>query len=322
VLLALAAQTPRAPVRKPVFQKGVNFTVERPDGYSSPKAREMIDRLAGEFGVNAIALVPYGFSPRDTPSVRFGGRNIWETDQSIEQIAGYAHSKGLRVFLKPQIWVRGAFPGDLHYETTHDRARWFAEYRLFLEHYARLATRIKADLFAVGVEFGKMSRYEKEWRALIARARELYQGPLVYASVQGPEFETLAFWDALDYIGLNNYYPLPDSLDTAAVVRKVEAVQRRFGKPVIFPEAGFSSFEAPHREPWDETARKLAPSDQARAYEAVLRAFYQKPWFYGVYWWKVGTNGYGGASDGSHTPWGKPAMEVIRKWYTGPGRSE
>jgi hypothetical protein len=266
--------------------------------------------------------VPYGFSPRDTPAVRFGGRNIWESDQSIEQIAGYAHSKGLRVFLKPQIWVRGSFPGDLHYEKTEDRARWFAEYRRFLEHYANLATRIKADLLAVGVEFGKLSRYEKEWRALIARARELYKGPLVYAAVQGPEFETLAFWDALDYIGLNNYYPLPDSLDTAAVVRKVEAVQRKFGKPVIFPEAGFSTFEAPHREPWDETPRKLAPADQARAYEAVLQAFYQKPWFFGVYWWKVGTNGYGGASDGSHTPWGKPAMDVIRKWYTGSGRGE
>jgi hypothetical protein len=321
-ILGLAsAQAPTRTAPRLFFQKGVNFTVERPDGYSSAKAREMVDRLAAEYGVNSIALVPYGFAPRDTPAVRFGGRNIWESDESIVQIAAYAHSKRVRVFLKPQVWVRGSFPGDLDFSRPEDRRTWFAEYRKFLEHYAGLAARIGADLFAVGVEFGKLSRHEKEWRELISCAREIYKGPLVYAAVQGSEFENLRFWDALDYIGLNNYYPLPDSLDTTEMVRKVEEVQRRFGKPVIFPEAGFSSFEAPHREPWDETPRKLSPADQARAYEAILRAFYGKPWFYGMYWWKVGTNGYGGPSDGSHTPWGKPAMDIVRKWYTGSKRS-
>ena len=153
-----------------------------------------------------------------------------------------------------------------------------------------------------------------------ARARKLYKGPLVYAATQGPEFEGIKFWDALDYIGLNNYYPLPDDLSTAAVVQKVETVQRKFQKPVIFPEAGFASLKAPHRAPWDETPRELSPSDQARCYEAVLRAFYTKPWFHGVYWWKVGTNGYGGMHDGSHTPWGKPAMDVVARWYKDGGR--
>ena len=83
-----------------------------------------------------------------------------------------------------------------------------------------------------------------------------------YARVLGleimKEFEGIAFWDALDYIGLNNYYPLPDDLSTGAVVARVEAVQRKFKRPVIFTEAGFSSYEAPHRAPWDETPRRLA----------------------------------------------------------------
>ena len=74
--------------------------------------------------------------------------------------------------------------------------------------------------------------------------------------------------------------------------------------------------QAPNREPWDETPRKLSPEDQARCYDAVFQAFYTKPWLQGIYWWKVGTNGYGGPGDGSHTPWGKPAMDVVKKWYT------
>ena len=193
-------------------------------------------------------------------------------------------------------------------------------YRQFLEFYANLAARMHADIFCVGVEFVQMSRYEAEWRKLIVRARRMYSGPLVYGATQGPEFEGIRFWDALDYIGLNNYYPLPDDLSTDAVVKKVALVQQKFSKPVIFPEAGFPSLKDPHREPWSEAPRALSVDDQARCYEAVLRAFYKKPWFQGVYWWKVGTNGRGGPQDGSHTPWGKPAMEVVARWYKQGGR--
>ena len=85
---------------------------------------------------------------------------------------------------------------------------------------------------------------------------------------------------------------------------------------MIFPEAGFASLEAPHRAPWDETSRKLSMEDQARCYEAIYKAFWGKPWFKGIYWWKIGTNGFGGPGDG-HTPWGKPAMEVVRRWCSG-----
>jgi hypothetical protein len=137
----------------------------------------------------------------------------------------------------------------------------------------------------------------------------------VYAPTQGPEFESIRFWDDLDYIGLNNYYPLADDLSMKQVVEKVEKVQAFYKKPVIFTEAGYTSMEAPHREPWSETPRKLSMDDQARCYEAVFQAFYRKSWFQGMYWWKVGTDGHGGVDDGSFTPWRKPAMGVIARWY-------
>jgi hypothetical protein len=53
-----------------------------------------------------------------------------------------------------------------------------------------------ADRFSVGVELGKMTPCEAEWRALIARAHQPYAGPLVYSATQGPEFETIRFWEA------------------------------------------------------------------------------------------------------------------------------
>lgn len=316
---AAMAAVPEIPADLPYprlfFQKGVNFTAEFPGGYNSESARRMLEQLP-EYGVDAVALVPYGFARRDPPGVTIGrGQGFLESDEGIEHLSRLAHHRGMRVLLKPQVWLGRRGPGSLEFRSAAERQAWFAGYRAFVEHYARLARRIHADLFAVGVEFGKLTPYQQEWRRLIARARELYPGPLVYAANAGEEFEKIEFWDALDYIGLNNYYPLPDDLGADEVVRKVEAVQRRFGKPVVFTEAGFSSYEAPHRRPWDDTARQLAPQDQARCYEAVFRAFYRQPWFHGVYWWKVGTNGAGGPEDGSHTPWRKPAMEVMARWY-------
>jgi hypothetical protein len=298
--------------RAPFFQKGVNFTAER-GGYDTPHSPRVLNELRG-YGVNSVAFVPYGFTRRGTATVRFPGR--MERDESIESLAGEARRLGLKVMLKPQIWIGGGgFPGDLEYPDASQRSQWFAAYGEFVTHYAKLAARINADIFCVGTEFAKLSAYDSEWRAIIRLARQYYRGPLVYAAIQGPEFENLKFWDALDYIGLNNYYPLPDTLSTDEVVRKVEAVQRRYRKPVIFPEAGFASLEAPHRAPWDETPRRWSGADQAKAYDAIFRGFYNKPWFYGVYWWKIGSDGYGGPNDGSHTPWGKPAMDVVAKWY-------
>lgn len=304
---------PRPPDPVIFFQRGVNFTSEPPDIYGSDGARRMLESLP-RYGVNAVALVPYGFSSRNRAEVRFPGS--MEPDEGVEELTAVAHSLGMKVLLKPGVWVDGGYAGDLEFSSTEDRAKWFAEYRAFLEHYARLAKRIHADIFCVGGEFVKLSKYDAEWRKLITRARELYPGPLVYAANFGSEFESLTFWDALDYIGLQEYYPLPDDLSTAALVQKVEAVQRRFQKPIIFTEAGFSSYEAPNRRPWEEAPRKVSPDDQARCYEAVLSAFYHKPWFQGVYWWKLGSNGYGSLQDGSLTPWGKPAMDVITTWYS------
>lgn len=313
-----AAQAANAPYPKLFFQRGVNLTAEGPIGYDPQSILPLLDKLKS-CGIDSIALVPYGFAGTKEPTVRYGG-NSMERSEDIVALTALAHQRGIKVLLKPQLWCRSGFPGNLDFPDPRQRAQWFAEYRKFLEYYATLAARMHADIFSIGVELGKMTPYEAEWRALIARARALYPGPLVYSATQGPEFETIRFWDALDYIGLDEYYPLPDDLSTTSLVRTVETVQAKFARPVIFTEAGFPSYANPYRAPWDETPRALSPSDQARCYQAVLKAFYTKPWFQGVYWWKVGTDNFGGPSDGSHTPWGKPAMDVVQRWYLHGGR--
>ncbi len=309
-----------SPYPKVFFQKGVNLTAQFPDTYDSEGARQMVDALAA-YGVNAVALVPYGFERRGDPQVHLMSRGSWENDEGVRELSRLAHARGMKVMLKPGVWVRGGYGGDLEFDSPAERARWFATYGVLLEHYARLATEIHADVLCIGGEFSKLSPFDAAWRRLITRTRELYPGPLVYAANFGNEFEHLAFWDELDFIGLQEYYPLPDDLSTDALVSKVEAVQRKFQRPVIFTEAGFPSHPRANREPWkDPEPGNVALDAQVHGYEAVFRAFYKQPWFEGVYWWDVRTDGRGGPQDSSLTLWGKPAIQVIKRWYTTGGR--
>ena len=310
-----------APYAKVFFQKGVSFSAEFPNPYTSAGARQMFRTLHAD-GVNAVALVPYGGMQLGSPEVRGFGQHSWESDEGLRELSRLAHALGMKVMLKPGIWIRGGhFGGDIEFASQAEREEWFDNYGSFIERYAKLAAEIHADLFCVGGEFVRMSGYDEEWRKIITDIRKVYPGPVTYAANFGDEFEDLKFWDALDYIGLQEYYPLPNDLSTAALVKKVEAVQQRFHKPVIFTEVGFPSVAGGNRRPWtDGRSGEADPQLQAQCYRAIFRAFYKKSWFEGMYWWKVGSNGFGGPGDSSLTPWGKPAMQVVRKWYRGDSR--
>lgn len=305
-----------APYPKIFFQKGVSFSAEFPDPYASAGARQMLRALHAD-GVNAIALIPYGGMTLGSPQVHGFGRHSWESEEGMQELSRLAHALGMKVMLKPGIWIRGGhFGGDIQFSSPTERQEWFDQYGKFIDRYAKIATKIHADLFCVGGEFVRMSTDTSQWRSIIANVRKVYPGPLTYAANFGQEFQQIKFWDALDYIGLQEYYPLPDNLSTSAMLAKVEAVQKRFHKPIIFTEVGFSSAPGANLHPWKNGAKgKVDLQLQARCYRAIFQAFYNKPWFKGMYWWKVGSNGFGGPADTSLTPWGKPAMLVVKNWY-------
>jgi hypothetical protein len=52
--------------------------------------------------------------------------------------------------------------------------------------------------------------------------------------------------DELDCIGLREYEPRPDDFSTASIVKTVEAVPARFGRPVIFTAVGFAALAQSH----------------------------------------------------------------------------
>jgi len=76
--------------------------------------------------------------------------------------------------------------------------------RSWTQHITGAASAEAVDLAALN---RRRARYEQSWRALIAAVRRVYAGPLSYAA-NFDQVEEVGFWDALDVVGVNAYYPL------------------------------------------------------------------------------------------------------------------
>lgn len=309
----------------PSFQRGMTLAHEgfrTNEGYGSEAAFQQLVRLK-ELGANSVTLVPYGFTraPEET-EVRWRGSD--ETDDRVSRTIREARRLGLATVLKPQLWARGRWTGDIVFADDDAFRPWMASYRQFILHYARLAELERADLLVVGTELGGLTLpREADWRALIGEVRQVYSGPLTYAANWGREFETLGFWDELDFLGVNFYYPLAapgeqpraDSPRLKELERMLVGMSRKHRKPVLFTEVGYAASSAAAAEPWKEENAPLDPAMQARCYEVIFQSFYHQPWLAGLHWWKWPSPGRGSADDPSFSPLGKPALLVLEEWY-------
>jgi len=329
---ALIAQDVAHFPRADSFQKGFCHAHEGYqifNGYLSRRSDQALAKLA-EMGVNAVSLTPFTSiaDPHRPEFFRFWRSAGSENDESVMHAAHTAHQLGMAVMLKPHIWVgHGGWPGDIKMASLQTWRQFFDFYYRWIRHYALLAEMCGMERFCIGVELAQTTLgHEQEWRDLVAKVRRLYSGELVYAANWGEEFENIRFWDALDYLGLNCYYPLSDKEQAtdvdlqrgaAAVMEKVAAVAWRFRKPVLLTEVGFTSTAASWKQPHAEgRGRPLNLADQARCYEAVLQVLAGKFWCRGIYWWKWPSDlAQGGPLDTDFTPNNKPAEQVVARWY-------
>jgi hypothetical protein len=285
-----------------------------------------------DLGVDWISQTPFGWAPSVTSTeIRFGSNGgLWgETDDGLVETAAWAHALGIKTLLKPHLWVRhGDWPGDISMATDDAWKDWFASYEAFILHYARLAEANGFEGLAVGTEIGKTTARTADWQRIIARVREVYHGKLTYCANWNEEAERLGFWDDLDFIGVQAYYPLatvsrPSKKDIEAawapVVKRLEELAKRTGKPLVFTEVGFKSHEGSLKEPWRWETNGAVDFDLQRdAYTAMFETFWLKPWFGGLFVWKWHPSPRAhGRDDRDFTPQGKPALSVIKAYYTG-----
>lgn len=249
-------------------------------------------------GVNWVAIHPYAQIRADgSVSARHLGPDQ-PTDWLTRPITE-AHARGMKVMVVPHLAHWGSpfsWRGAIRFEDPVARARFFEEYGRFVRDLA--ATVRDADALVVGSELDGTIDSEAEWRALITELRTTFPGPLTYAS-NWDAFERVPFWDAVDAIGIQAYFPLvkgPDgapptreALDAgwAAVMARVRALHERTGKHVVFTELGYDATVGAAREPWASGPRSAEGEAVQRAcLQAALAAVEREPSVVGAFLWK------------------------------------
>lgn len=184
---------------------------------------------------------------------------------------------------------------------------------------------VKGDTFDASKCSG---RHECEWRHIIHAIQSLtystyigghpltgasYTGKLIYAASFAPgdavggsqgEFEGIQWWDAVDAIGVDAYFPLTKSADlqTSTLVDawhgkgsglagqgdifgRLQKVADTFAKEVLFTGAGYESVPGSNLSPGRTAENAYDPNEQLTDMQAVLDTFAGTPWWVGVIWY-------------------------------------
>jgi len=319
------------------IQRGIsvahNYQHDGERGYGSKTSSATLRELA-ELGVEWVSLTPFGFmrSLGEAEVHAIGGYRAGETDDRMRREIAQAKALGLKVMLKPHIWiVGGQWRGEIELPDPQAWRQWFDSYQRWILAYADMAEAQGADILVIGVELRSTERrQESRWRALAAEVRKRFGGKLTY-SANWDDIAAVPWWDAVDYIGIQFYPPLAEEKDAkpsslrARVTEQLDAIEgvsRRHQRPVLLTEVGYraasDALVRPHAWPERTTAVPFDPQVQALGYQVLLEAVRARPWVRGLYWWKwftdPGTREEGRAG---FSPRGKPAESILRAAYGG-----
>ncbi len=183
-------------------------------------------------------------------------------------------------------------------------------------------------IFLGGVGLGKTLERRGQWQQLIASVRQLYSGAVTYAGNWHSDYDRVTFWDRLDFIGVDAYFPLADSAQAApatisagarGVAERLRQAAEHYRKPVILTELGYAARAGAWVEPHTEGG-DFSTEHQALAYRALFDALGRPPWLRGIFAWKAFSADRGGDS-GTRADFrflGRPAEAVLRDYFSPP----
>ncbi len=279
------------------FQHGVVYTSWTDDELLMP-ASDMTLADLKEMGIDTVSIMVPAYQTDLTSREVYtndkpGGDT--PTDAALKHSIEVCHKLGMRVLLK------------VHVDPRTDEARidivpsegWFSSYGKLVLRYAVLAEDTGVEIFSVGTELEgtTFDAWDAHWREIIRKIKEVYSGVLTY-SANWTEYKGVPFWDTMDMIGIDAYFPLTEKDD--ATVEELMAGWEKHAdeieewltekglteKGVILTEIGYTSTDGTNRQPWVAISRMEDQQEQADCLQATLAVFSERPWFKGYYWWQ------------------------------------
>lgn len=313
-------------ISQPKKINGISFVAS-----SQKLIQQNIDPIK-KASANYVALMPFGFI-RDlsNPKIIYNSKRQWfgETTEGVRQYANEFKKQGIKLMIKPQIWVwHGKYTGDIKMTTEEDWKKLEESYTQFILAYVSLAKELNAEIFCIGTELEDFIINRPDyWLTLIEKVKKVYNGKLTYAA-NWDEFKRTPFWNKLDYIGIDAYFPISDKKKPSVYefekgwkIHKdaIKKISTKFDIPVLFTEYGYRSIDYTGKEPWksDRVTGNINLENQKNALQALYNQFWKEDWFAGGFLWKWFQNhtGSGGIDNNRFTPQNKPAEKLIKEIY-------
>jgi hypothetical protein len=303
--------------------RGMSLTSFSQNALLSPASDQSIANMAA-IGVDTVALNFFWFQDDELattiePDYSFYSASPASLAHAVDEI----HANGMQVLLKPIVDLRnGVWRAEIE-----PSGAWLDSYRDFIYDWALFAEEHGVEALSIGTEYRSSEPFEADWREIIAGVRDRYAGQLTYAADYG-SYQSVAWWDALDYIGIDAYFPLSDDPDApASELRRawsdlggtIEGWREgaNLDQTILFTEVGYRSADGAVTRPWDfNYVNSVDLNEQTQSYEALLSSLWSENWWDGAFWWNWETDpNAGGPNSTSYTPQNKPAEDVLAEFY-------
>lgn len=284
-----------------------------------------------QLGAGWVAVMPYALGQMGQSQLVFDvAHKFLPRFEAYRKQIHEARDHGLKVMIKPMIWVMGSWAGGFELATEASWKEWEQRYRVYILQLADIAELEGVELFCIGTELSMVQRKRPQFlKSLIEDVKLHYHGKLTYAA-NWDDFLTVSIWDKVDYIGIDAYFPLIESKSPTVEalkaawlkhLRHLRPLYLTYKKPILFTEFGYRSIDECC---WEQWKRESLPHDasvnlegQNNAYQAFFEVFWGQPWFAGVFLWQWYPDDAkaGGKANSDFTPQNKPAERTISKWF-------
>ena len=273
-----------------------------------------------------IAVIPY-FYQKDENTKHLNtpdSLGIWsKRDSAFIKDINKLRLKGLAIMLKPHIWMSSGWRSNINFDVKNDWNDWFSDYRKNMIHYAKMAQKTNSELFCIGTELrSSLKEVPKKWIALIKEIKAIYKGKLTYAANWDDPFEFTEFWNELDYIGVQAYFPLTKKSNPNLTqikrgwnkhITNLKELSAIYKKPILFTEVGYRNDIHATKTPWkwgnifERLYLKKSDETQFLAYQALFEKLWHQDWFAGLFPWEWTSSDF--------PIFKKPSQNLISIWY-------
>jgi hypothetical protein len=246
-------------------------------------------------GASWVAIHPYARIRADG-SVLFRPVDRHALPDYLASPIREAREHGLKLALVPHLAHWGSpfrWRGEIAFADEGDWQRFWETYTSWIVGLASACPEV--DGFVVGSELDGTVEHEARWRQLIRQVRARTPAPLTYAA-NWTDYRRVPFWDALDAIGIQAYFPVADSEGASPAsiaarwrdrMAELRGFAARWNRRIVFTELGYNrSLAAPVR-PWDPRPDGAeAEPIQEMCLRIALAAVESEPSVAGAFLWK------------------------------------